>query len=78
MEDITKASYSLKGRTGIVIEAWEKCDVDPTCCCAEQVDQDLAIRVEFQGTEADPKEPNASFQFHFNEDELEIVKEPVA
>lgn len=78
MEDISKASYSLKGRTGIVVEAWEKGDVDDTCCCAE-IHQELAIRVEFQGTEADPKEPNASFQFHFKEEELEGVKdEPVA
>jgi len=50
MEDVQKAGVSLKGRVGTVCETWEKCDVDPTCCCAEQVDvgkrsQDSEIQV---------------------------------
>lgn len=39
--------WNLKGMDGIVMETWEKCDVDPTCCCAEQVDTGMAVRVEF-------------------------------
>eukprot|EP00545_Synedropsis_sp_CCMP1620_P014768 CAMPEP_0119008246 /NCGR_PEP_ID=MMETSP1176-20130426/3562_1 /TAXON_ID=265551 /ORGANISM="Synedropsis recta cf, Strain CCMP1620" /LENGTH=126 /DNA_ID=CAMNT_0006960543 /DNA_START=228 /DNA_END=608 /DNA_ORIENTATION=- len=73
MEDVTKAGVNLKGRKGIVMEAWEKCEVDPTCCCAEQVEVDLAIRVDFQGTEEDEKE-DGTFQFRFNEEELKKVK----
>jgi hypothetical protein len=41
------ARHNFKGRTGRVVETWEKCDVDPTCCCAEQVDTDMAVRVVF-------------------------------
>jgi len=41
------ARQNWKGRTGRVVETWEKCDVDPTCCCAEQVDTDMAVRVVF-------------------------------
>jgi hypothetical protein len=77
MEDVTKAGVNLKGRTGIVVEAWEKCDIDPTCCCAEQVETDLAIRVNFQGTEANANEQGA-FEFRFNEDELKKAELPVA
>jgi hypothetical protein len=32
VQDVIKANYSLKDRTGTVVETWEKCDVDPTCC----------------------------------------------
>lgn len=74
LDDVVKGGHSLKGRIGTVTEAWEKCDVDPTCCCAEQVDQDLAVRVYFQGSE----ESNAvegSFQHYFNEAELKKVAE---
>ena len=33
VEDVTKAGCNLKGMVGVVIEAWQKCEVDPTCCC---------------------------------------------
>eukprot|EP00956_Cyclotella_meneghiniana_P031067 scaffold80492_cov75-Cyclotella_meneghiniana.AAC.1 len=35
---------NLKGLDGIVVETWEKCDVDPTCCCAEWVDEGLSVQ----------------------------------
>lgn len=69
IEEVTKAGYNLRGRVGVVAESWEKCDVDPTCCCAEQVERDLAVRVKFQGTESNENEEGA-FEFGFNEDEL--------
>ena len=72
IDNITKAGQNLRGRVGVVQETWEKCDVDPTCCCAEQVESDLAVRVLFQGTEADA-DAEGSFLFHFNEEELETV-----
>ena len=74
LEPVQKAGISLEDRTGVVVETWEKCDVDPTCCCAEQVERDMAVRVEFMGTEADESAPDCSFQFHFAEDELEKLK----
>jgi len=51
VEDVFKAGVNLLGRRGQVLENWEKCDVDPTCCCAEQVNPDMAVRVEFPGNE---------------------------
>ena len=32
IEDVEKAGHNLKHRVGKVVETWEKCDVDPTCC----------------------------------------------
>jgi hypothetical protein len=72
IEDVTKAAYNLKGRVGVVVESWEKCDVDPTCCCAEQVEDDLAVRVKFLGTERNGDD-KGSFEYGFNENELRKV-----
>ncbi|KAI2502470.1 hypothetical protein MHU86_11976 [Fragilaria crotonensis] len=72
IEDVTKAACNLKGRVGIVVDSWEKCDVDPTCCCAEQVEADLAVRVKFLGTERNGDD-DGSFEFGFNENELRKV-----
>jgi hypothetical protein len=71
-EPVSKASVNLEGRVGVVLETWEKCDVDPTCCCAEQVDCSMAVRVEFPGDllgEA-ASESARSFTHYFAEDEL--------
>mmetsp|Transcript_8533 Transcript_8533/g.23061 ORF Transcript_8533/g.23061 Transcript_8533/m.23061 type:complete len:191 (-) Transcript_8533:40-612(-) len=91
VEDVTKAGHNLKDRIGTVVETWEKCEVDPTCCCAEQVDNCMAVRVEFKGSEAgdeitgdddaDSSDDSRSgnddgFFFHFAEDELIKVKVP--
>lgn len=75
VDDVKKAGTSLKGLRGTVVETWEKCDVDPTCCCAEQVDLGTAVRVEFPGTETNPSESGSSFMHYFAEDELTRVKE---
>jgi hypothetical protein len=73
---VSKASVNLKGRVGVVVETWEKCDVDPTCCCAEQVERGMAVRVEFPGglacddNDTSPSESSSSFTHYFAEDEL--------
>jgi ribosomal protein L21E len=69
-DNVVKAGINLQNRIGRVVETWEKCDVDPTCCCAEQVDINMAVRVEFQGTESDPNTTGVSFLHYFAEDEL--------
>lgn len=74
-DQVCKAGTNLHGRIGVVRETWEKCDVDPTCCCAEQVDRHMAVRVEFDGSEDDAASPGCSFTHYFAEDEL--VKVPV-
>jgi hypothetical protein len=50
VEDVYKASDNLKGQVGTVLATWEKCDVDPTCCCAEQVDIGMSVKVQFEGS----------------------------
>lgn len=79
IEDVLKGPQNLKGRTGRVVETWEKCDVDPTCCCAEQVDTDMAVRVLFrdqvskdddQSEETETSDDSAVFYFYFAEEEL--------
>jgi hypothetical protein len=72
VDNVAKAGHSLKGRIGVVLETWEKCDVDPTCCCAENVDMDMNIRVEFQGTE-ESETKDGSFSHYFGEHELAKV-----
>lgn len=74
--DVEKGGFNLQNRVGTVVETWEKCDVDPTCCCAEQVDINMAVRVEFEGTEADPNSVGASFMHYFAEEELLKVDKP--
>ena len=80
---VKKAGIELEGRRGEVTETWEKCDVDPTCCCAEFVDDNFAVTVKFQGkldpttstrTAGDEEEDFIkgidTFTHYFNEDEL--------
>lgn len=75
---VRKAGFDLKGRIGKVTETWEKCSVDPTCCCAEFVDENFAVTVRFEG-KLDPNNYSQggfilgideNFTHHFNEDEL--------
>ena len=62
-------------------ETWEKCDVDPTCCCAEFVDENFAVNVKFHGS-VNPEESNESdfivgiegFSHFFAEEELVKIK----
>lgn len=61
---------SLKGRNGEVVETWEKCEVDPTCCCAEQVDLGMAVRVRFQGSIENTDVTEGFFDHYFAEEEL--------
>ena len=35
----------MKGMQGKVVYAWEKCEVDPTCCCAELSMEDASVQV---------------------------------
>lgn len=74
VDDVIKANMNLKGRCGVVRETWAKCDIDPTCCCAEQVDLGMAVRVEFVGSETSDAD-EGSFPHYFAEEELIQVKE---
>ena len=37
-------SFSSLGFEGVVVDIWDKCEVDPHCCCAELA-YDAPIRV---------------------------------
>jgi len=75
IEDVMKnKTTNLKGRIGTVVETWEKCDVDPTCCCAEQVDLGMAVHVRF-AVKNDLFEGDDYFVYYFAEEELDNVKE---
>lgn len=80
VEDVPKAGISLRGRIGTVVETWEKCDVDPTCCCAEQVDVGMAVRVKFEGkdpsTIKDSLFVTEHFTHYFAEEELLKITVP--
>jgi hypothetical protein len=75
VDDVIKAGSNLRERQGVVVQTWEKCDVDPTCCCAEQVDLGMAVRVEFQGSEQ-ARDEDGHFYHYFAEEEL--IKQAVA
>eukprot|EP00521_Asterionellopsis_glacialis_P005031 CAMPEP_0195265606 /NCGR_PEP_ID=MMETSP0706-20130129/11526_1 /TAXON_ID=33640 /ORGANISM="Asterionellopsis glacialis, Strain CCMP134" /LENGTH=144 /DNA_ID=CAMNT_0040320061 /DNA_START=253 /DNA_END=687 /DNA_ORIENTATION=+ len=66
VEDVSKAGTNLRGRAGIVTKTWEKCDVDPTCCCAENVDEGMNVHVEFPPINDELE----GFVFYFAESEL--------
>ncbi|KAL7476617.1 hypothetical protein ACHAW6_002466 [Cyclotella cf. meneghiniana] len=81
IHDVIKAGKNLKGLRGVVVETWEKCDVDPTCCCAEWVDEGLSVHVKFNVPNNDtninissPLE-NDIFVHYFAESELETNKQ---
>ena len=46
-------SFSSKGLIGSIKDIWEKCEVDPHCCCAELAFE-APIEVEFTGSQYDP------------------------
>ena len=76
VDDVEKAGINLKGRVGTVKETWEKCEVDPTCCCAEFVDDSFAVHVAFDREATDgPITNEDTFVHYFAERELIEVKE---
>lgn len=66
-QGIVAKGMSLKGRVGVVSDAWEKCEVDPHCCCAELAEEDAAVTVSF-----------GNFTYYFAEHELDKLPPAVA
>jgi hypothetical protein len=80
-----KHRENLRGRVGTVLQTWEKCNVDPTCCCAEQVNPEMAVHVQFLSSSGCSQESSKqetgkngeneddsslSFTYYFSEEEL--------
>ena len=76
IDDVMKSGRNLNGMIGEVTFTWEKCDVDPTCCCAEWVDEGLSVHVKFNVDDENNKEEgeslfaNDTFIHYFAESEL--------
>lgn len=64
-------AFSSMGLQGIVCDVWEKCEVDPHCCCAELA-FDAPVQVRFNGNEYDPLLDN--WKAHFSLDEIQLVE----
>jgi hypothetical protein len=62
--------FSSKGLVGVVVDVWDKCEVDPHCCCAELA-FDAPIEVKFIGKQYD--EDSESWTAHFAVDEIERI-----
>ena len=68
-DEVTRKGSKLGGLRGRCVDVWEKCEVDPTCCCAEQVEEAHAVTVEFQ-----PFLLGEGYRYWFDEDELRKVR----
>mmetsp|Transcript_20858 Transcript_20858/g.62230 ORF Transcript_20858/g.62230 Transcript_20858/m.62230 type:complete len:185 (-) Transcript_20858:11-565(-) len=67
-ESVLSRGEDLLGRVGTVTQAWEKCEVDPTCCCAELADENAALHVELEAEGGSPAR-----LYYFAEHELSKV-----
>ena len=65
-------SFSSFGKVGTVIGVWEKCEVDPHCCCAELA-FDAPIEVRFDDYDYNPAE--CSWTAFYAVDEIENCRE---
>mmetsp|Transcript_18230 Transcript_18230/g.18295 ORF Transcript_18230/g.18295 Transcript_18230/m.18295 type:complete len:128 (+) Transcript_18230:89-472(+) len=63
-------SFCSNGFTGKVVEVWEKCEVDPHCCCAELA-FDAPIQVQFTGEKVKQLMGSDEWCAHFALDEIE-------
>ena len=61
-ESVMSRGQDLRGRTGTVADAWEKCEEDPHCCCAELAEEAAAVTVDL--------DPPDARQYYFAENEL--------
>ena len=65
-----KPAFSSKGLEGRIKDIWEKCEVDPHCCCAELA-TDAPIEVEFNNDLY--YESGGIWTGHFAADEIQQV-----
>ena len=69
----TQAPYSSKDLEGVILSVWEKCEVDPSCCCAELA-FDAPIEVQFHGNQYDANAHTWTAHFALNEIQRIIEK----
>ena len=62
----TQAPFSSKDLEGVILSVWQKCEVDPSCCCAELA-FDAPIEVQFQGNQYDANARTWTAHFALNE-----------
>ena len=65
--------FSSKGISGVVTDVWEKCEVDPHCCCAELA-FDAPIEVTFNRNQLPNEIIEAQWSARFAVDEIRKLK----
>ena len=65
-------SFSSRGKQGTVVGVWEKCEVDPHCCCAELAFE-APIEVRFDDRDYDPAKD--SWTAFYAVDEIEHCRD---
>ena len=81
--ELSARGSSLKGMVGTIASTWEKCEVDPTCCCAELGMEEASVEVVFHAPDAgerfdrftlsDEERARGSFSAYFSPEELSLV-----
>eukprot|EP01041_Mallomonas_annulata_P005436 gene5436-10905_t len=69
---IDGSKFSSENLEGTIIDIWEKCEVDPHCCCAELA-FDAPIKVCFQGSMVESYTGSSEWAAQFSTDELDKV-----
>lgn len=72
-DDVRRQGSALAGFCGVVTDAWVKCEVDPHCCCAEQVEDSHAVTVGFKFAQF-----TQGYSYLFAEAELRKLQETLA
>ena len=67
-------SFSSKGMIGIVKDVWDKCEVDPHCCCAELA-FDAPYEVSFNSFHYYGRDSGiSSWTAHFSDEEIALIR----
>mmetsp|Transcript_19975 Transcript_19975/g.33973 ORF Transcript_19975/g.33973 Transcript_19975/m.33973 type:complete len:175 (+) Transcript_19975:140-664(+) len=74
-----KENFSSKGLHGVIVDIWEKCEVDPHCCCAELA-HDAPFKVQFDTShyEAEATSSKGKWDAQFAEDEITLGHKDIA
>mmetsp|Transcript_68872 Transcript_68872/g.164312 ORF Transcript_68872/g.164312 Transcript_68872/m.164312 type:complete len:167 (+) Transcript_68872:20-520(+) len=85
--ELSTRGGALKGMVGTIVETWEKCEVDPICCCAENGMEEASVEVSFTAPEmgdafsrfdlSEKERAQGRFSSFFSAEELSLVTRTV-
>lgn len=67
-----RSPFSSRGLRGTITDIWDKCEVDPHCCCAELA-FDAPITVTFIGSEYYGLNEEDQWKAQFAVEELKVI-----